>query len=79
LISHNELKTLRGCPKMVEGIFDGCHNDLRSLDYAPSKVGSDTWFSYNKLSFTEIEKYRELRGANTYLGPKNMYFSHQFL
>jgi hypothetical protein len=76
-IGHNNLKTLRGGPKSVEGIYDGGYNDLTSLEFAPEVVKIDTWFNNNKLLDTEIEKYMELRGKS-YMGNKNIYFYNQF-
>lgn len=39
--SHNELISLRGCPREVGGKFDCSYNKLTTLEGSPEKVGGD--------------------------------------
>ena len=50
--SHNQLTSLKGCPKEVGG-FVGYKNFLTSLEYGPVKVATDFYCNDNKLSSLE--------------------------
>ena len=53
--SHNELVSLRGCPREVGGKFDCSYNKLTTLEGSPEKVGGDFDCHNNNL--------RDLKGA----------------
>jgi hypothetical protein len=46
--SHNELTSLRGCPKIVVQDFICSHNEFVSLEGCPKFVGGDFMCNYNK-------------------------------
>ena len=46
---HNELVSLRGCPREVGGKFDCSYNKLTTLEGSPEKVGGSFDCSFNNL------------------------------
>ena len=58
--SHNELVSLRGCPREVGGKFDCSYNKLTTLESSPEKVGGDFDCHNNNL--------RDLKGAPEKVG-----------
>jgi hypothetical protein len=56
-MNSNKLITLKGCPRIVGGIFICSNNDLESLDYCPIKVKKTFYCDNNKVKFT-IEDVR---------------------
>ena len=51
--SSNNLISLKGCPKYVDGFFNCSYNKLTSLEGAPKEVGVDFFCHYNKLTSLE--------------------------
>ena len=47
--SNNELKTLKGCPEIIDGTFYCSHNDLTSLEGGPKIVKNGYLCNYNIL------------------------------
>lgn len=68
--SFNQLKSLKGVPKIVEGDFNCRGNDLINLNFSPSEVGGD--FSCLQNSLVSLE------GAPLKIG-KNFNCSHNQL
>ena len=51
---HNQLISLEGCPKIIDGPFMCSDSYLENLDYFPEYVGDDLFLMRNKLTqFTE--------------------------
>lgn len=48
--SHNELTTLEGSPKKVDGFFACSHNNLTTLEYGPESIGGSYICHKNKLT-----------------------------
>ncbi len=76
----NQLTTLKGSPKYVDGFSCG-YNKLTSLEFGPKEVGGDFYCSYNKLTSLEFSpkksgsnfyctdnKLRDLYGISDYIG-----------
>ncbi len=61
-IQYNRFKSLRGCPKIVGGMFSCSNNLLRSLEYAPLKA-HDFYCHSNAKRFTkqEVLKYCDVK------------------
>ncbi len=59
-IGTNKLKTLKGCPDMVDGFFDCSENELEDLAFSPPLVSHDFYCDYNKL--------KSLKGAPNQVG-----------
>ena len=49
-VAYNQLTTLEGCPKYVEGNFSCAKNQLTSLDGCPTEVGGNFWFNDNQIT-----------------------------
>lgn len=49
------LKTLRGCPRYIEGNFCAYNNKLTSLSYAPTHVGHTFICHSNSVEFTNAD------------------------
>ena len=47
---HNNLTSLKGCPKWVGGFFYCDNNQLTSLEFSPDYVGDDFYCDNNKLT-----------------------------
>ena len=47
------LTSLKGAPKVVKGIFDCSHNELRTLHNGPKVVKGSFYCNYNKLDSLE--------------------------
>jgi hypothetical protein len=64
----NQLITLTGFPKTVNGFFNCSNNQLSNLEGCPKTVGTNFWCKNNKVQFTEeyIRKVCEV-GGNIYV------------
>ena len=51
--SNNNLISLKGCPKYVDGFFNCSYNKLTSLEGAPEKVGGYFNCNNNSVRFTK--------------------------
>ena len=51
--SNNNLISLKGCPKYVDGFFNCSYNKLTSLEGAPKEVGGTFYCFNNKLTSLE--------------------------
>ncbi len=47
--SYNRIKTLKNCPRYIEGLFDCSNNQLESLEFGPEYVGYSYFCNDNKL------------------------------
>jgi hypothetical protein len=54
-ITNCNLKTLRGCPRYIEGNFCAYNNKLTSLSYAPTHVGHTFICHNNSVEFTNAD------------------------
>lgn len=59
-ISHNSLRSLRGCPISVKGSFYCNDNLLETLEFSPSYVGLDFFIVNNPI--------KDLRGISKFIG-----------
>jgi len=69
-IRHNNLTTLKGCPKKIvsnsdyNGSFRCSHNNLLSLEYAPISVDYDFECGYNPGNFTKEDVLKICKVGN---------------
>ena len=65
--SENDLTTLEGCPRYVDGTFDCSNNKLTSLKYSPEYVGVfDCSYNYKLLSLKDFETNVEYNFGGNY-------------
>jgi hypothetical protein len=66
-ISNNNLITLKGCPKIVDGDFYCEYNKLTSLKYAP-KIVTDSFVCHgNKKHFTKEDVIKVCKTKRKYM------------
>jgi len=52
-ISNNYVRSLKGCPKKIDGYFSCANNDLTSLEGCPEEVGGNFYCYSNNVVFQE--------------------------